>query len=290
VRSAAITLSLIVILSGAGCQPESSQPETVSDMMAREFAWPEGWAELDREALRLFTEGRRGESTAMLQTFVDRHPDFADGHFSLGANHEAMARDLKDDPARASDRTTHLEAAIAHYKRFRELKSDPGDRAQGTQLLVQLYGPEGLNQMNHAVAFARQYVQELPSSAFVQVLLAEMLRKQGSHEEATDVMLQVLQRFPSEKRDVDLSQEFLDHVEESPQLPRSTAERLVSEALASAERQIAVPSTRGGGLLAKSLALRTAARRLEQDPKRQQELTAESERLLLEGLALMREQ
>lgn len=285
-RAAAALLSLILLLLPA-CQRESAQPETVQETAVREDKIPEGWNELHLETLRLFTEGQRAESTAMLESFIERHPDFADAHFSLAANHEFIALEMKGDPGQASERKRHLEAAIEHYERFRELKSDPEDRAQGSQLLVDLYGPDGLGRVDEAVAFARQYVVERPTNPAGHAKLARMLRWQGSYDAGTEVLLEALQRFPPNERDSDLNDELVAHVQETPQLPRAAAERLLAEALSDAERQIADPSTRALGLLAKSRTLRAAAERIEQTPDRQRKLAAESERLGEEGLALL---
>jgi len=286
-RSAAAALSLLLLLVQPACRREGAQPETVQQTAVREYETPEEWNELNLETVRLFREGQRAESTAMLESFVERHPDFADGHFSLATNYEFIAREMKEDPGQASERERHLETAIVHYKRFRELKSDPEDRAQASNLLIHLYGPDGLNRMDEAVAFARQFVTERPTAPAGPAMLARMLRSQGSYDAATDVLLESLQRFPPDERDSDLNDELVAHVQETPHLPRGDAERLLAEALSAAESQIAVPATRAVGLLAKSRALRAAAERIEQDPVRQRELAAESERLGKEGLALL---
>jgi hypothetical protein len=287
IRSAAAVLSLILLLSPSACRRESAEPETIQDLIAREYKFPEGWNELNGEALRLFTEGQKAESTALLESFVESHPDFADAHFALAANHEFIALDMKDDPAQVSERKQHLEAAVAHYDRFRTLSSEPEDRGQASNLLIDLYGPDGLNRMDEAVAVARQYIIERPTNPAGHAKLARMLRWQGSHELGTAVLLEALQRFPPGERDSQLNDELVAHVQETPQMSREDAERLLGEALSDAERQIGVPSTRGLGLLLKSRALRAAARRIEQNPDRQRELEAEYERLQTEGLALL---
>jgi hypothetical protein len=290
-KSAAAVFSVILLLSQPACQRESAKTETVQDVIAHELEkTPEGWNELNLETIRLFREGQRAESTAMLERFVERHPDFAEAHFALGTNHEFIAGGMKDDPGEASERERHLEAAIVHFKRFRELKSDPEDRAQASTLLVDLYGPDGLNRMGEAVAFARQYMSERPTNPEGHAKLARMLRWQGSHEAGTKVLMEALEQFPPVEREMDLNDELVAHVQETPQLPRAVAERLLAEALSGAERQIAVPSKRGVGLLAKSRALRAAAERIEQNPARQRELAAESERLQKEGLAIILQQ
>jgi hypothetical protein len=258
----------------------------VKDAITLEHKFPPGWADLDREASRLFAEGKQAESTAMLETFVASHPDFADAHFMLAANHEGLARDSRDDPAKASERKRHLETAVAHYGRFRELKSDPDDRAQASSVLVGLYGPEGLNRPDEAVAIAREYTLERPLQPGGYASLARMLRWQGSHEAATTVLLETLQRFPRGQRNSQLNDELVAHVEETPQLSREIADQLLAEALWDAERLIADSSTRGLGLLSKSHALRAAARRTDQSPERQKELEAESDRLQKEALAV----
>ena len=286
-KSAAAALSLMLLLSQPGCRRESAEPETIQDLIAREFASPEGWTELNHETIRLFSEGRKAESTAMLESFVELHPDFADGHFALAANHEFMAVDLKDQPEQVAERTRHLEAAVAHYERFRELKSDPDDRAQASNLLVNLYGPDGLNRMDEAVAVAREYTMERPKDPGGFAKLARSLRQQGSYDAGTQVLLEAVRRFPPGERDTQLSDELIAYVQETPQLSRETAERLLAEALSDAERQMAVPATRGLGLMLKSRAVQASAQRIEQNPDRQRELEAESERLQREGMALL---
>lgn len=276
----------LTLLIPAACRRETNRPVTVGEALAREHNYPEDWSQIDSESARLFQEGRKAESTAMLQKVVDAHPDFAEGHFSLAMNHEFIAKEL-ESPGQAAARTEHLEAAVHHYQRFRELMSDPLDRAQGTRPLVELYGPDGLNRIDEAVKFARLYVGERPDTGDAHAVLAAMLRRQGSPDLATVVLVDSLQRVSVENRPGRLMDEFVDHVNESPNLPRATAEHLLAEALASAERQMADPSSRGVGLLNKAKVLRTQAGRLEQDPVRKKQLAAEAERLQGEGTNLI---
>lgn len=286
-KCAAAVFSLVLLLSLPACRKESAEPETIQELIAQEFASPEGWVELHQETLRLFTEGQKAQSTAMLESFVELHPDFADGHFALAANHEFIAADMKDDAAGVAERARHLEAAIAHYQRFRDLNSDPAIRAQATNLLVTLYGPDGLNRMDDAVAFARHYTIERPKDSRGFATLAQMLRRQGSYDACTEVLLETLRRFPPGQRDTLVNDELVAHVQETPHLSPETAERLLGEALADAERQMTEPSTRGLGLMLKARALRAEAQRIEQNPTRRRELEAESARLDKEGMALL---
>jgi hypothetical protein len=284
VRYGLLGLSVSLLFCAVACSRDSSKPQTVGEALATVLKYPEGWSATDAEALRLFQQGKKVESTALYQTVVDAHPDFAEARYSLAANHEFMAEDLKGDPGRAEARNRHLETAAIHYKRFRELKSDPLDRAIATSLLVSIYGPQGLNQIDEARAFAQHYIEEKPASAHGYGMLAAMLRVQGATDRATEVLLQAFDKVTADERDLYLAEHLVTHVKESPNLTRATAERFISEALAGAERQIPIESTHGLGLINKANALEVRAARLEQDPAKRKALAAEARRLHLQGL------
>jgi len=286
-RYALLTLSVTLFVCAASCSRDTGKPTTVGEALAVELEYPEGWSETDAEAIRLFREGKKVESTAVYQKVVDAHPNFAEAHYSLATNHELMANELKDDPAQADVRKRHLETAAVHYKRFRDLKTDPLDRASATSLLVTIYGPEGLNRIDEARSFARRYTEEKPTSARGYGMLATMLRLEGAHDRATEALLQATQMVSVDERDLVLAEHVVQHVEESPDLPRATAERFLNEALASAERQMAGESTRGLGLVLKGKVLHARASRLEQDPAQKKQLAAEADRLHRQGMDVL---
>jgi tetratricopeptide (TPR) repeat protein len=223
------------------CGRETPQkPVTVGEALALEYHQPEHWNETVAEAGRLYREGHPEQSLALFQGVVDANPKFADGYFSLAGNYVDMAHGLDGDPAAADRRRQYLEQAAVNYEKFHDLMTDADDKAQGTDQLVNVFGPRGLNQIDKAVRYARRYVEELPTKADGYGKLAAMLRQQGDYDRATAVLLDAKSKISTANGDAfDLAKAYIEHVQKSPDLDPATAARFLAEASAARDRLLA---------------------------------------------------
>ena len=103
-----------VLLSGAVAYAQASTARATASTVA-----PPGWDAATARLMDLELDGKLEERVAILEPFVAKYPDFADGHFRLGAAHETVARSLmRTDPTRARAR---FEIAATHLRRAFDL-------------------------------------------------------------------------------------------------------------------------------------------------------------------------
>ena len=250
-------------------------------------AGPSNWSEINSEAIRLFREGRRADSTAMYKKVVDTFPDFADAHFSLATNHEMQADDLRRDAAQTAARTEHLRQAAVHYTRFRELSADdPLVRGQASGFLVKIYGPDGLKEMDKAVSAGRDYVKDEPADASSYGTLAGALRAQRDYSGATDALKAAMAAAQKNAR---LARYLTEHVKEAPGLQPAVVQQFLTTASEIADRLTADANTgnQADGYTVKALIVEAQAA-IEKDPVKKKQLLAQVDRFDQEAQKALR--
>jgi len=225
-------LTVLALGFSIACGSESPQkPVTVGELAVSEYHQPEHWNETVAEAGRLSREGHPEQSLAVFQRVVDANPKFADGYFSLAGNYVDMASGLERDPTAVDRRKQYLEQAAMNYEKFHDLMTEADAKAEGSDQLVNVFGPRGLNQIDKAVKYARRYVEERPTRADGYGTLAAMLRQQGDHDRATAVLVDAKSKISTSNRDAfDLAKAVVEHVKESPDLNPVIAARFLAEA------------------------------------------------------------
>jgi hypothetical protein len=177
---AAVTLSLPASFARAstGSGPAAAQE-------GRAQTAPPGWAEIRSKALDLTIAGKDDEVLALYEQWVSRHPDFADGHFRLGAAHESVGRGLI--ASRAADARAryvrHLEAADAHMRRGLEMA---GADASFSMLrgLIDLHNVIGLDRPAEFERLVREGVRRYPADPLAHGYLLAVLATKGEPIEA----------------------------------------------------------------------------------------------------------
>jgi hypothetical protein len=162
--------------SGAGpAAPQAVRPQTP----------PPGWSETKSKALDLTLEGKDLAVLAMYEAWVARHPDFADGHFRLGAAHESVARGMVTSraPDAQPTRTKHFEAAAVHMRRGLDL-AGPDASFLMMRPLIDLHGVVGLNRPTEYERLVGEGVTRYPAEPLAHAYLLAVLATKGEPIEA----------------------------------------------------------------------------------------------------------
>lgn len=213
---------------------------------------PPGWAEVRSRALDLALNGKDLEVLALYERWVAAHPDFAEGHFMLGAAHESVARAAAASrlPGAAGTRRTHLEAAVLEVRRARALA---GRQAPFMWLraLIDLYGIAGSNQPAEYERLVREGAAQYPAEPLAHAYLIALLAGRG---EPIDAAARAARGAipPGPDARVDLADALVGFVQDTGRLTPSLApallpeaSRLVDEALALQPGDTAALETRG---------------------------------------------
>jgi hypothetical protein len=141
---------------------------------------PPGWSAAMKKALDLMVDGKDLEAVAIYEQFVASHANFAEGHFMLGATHESVARAAvaRRAPDALTTRKKHLEAAVLHMRRARELagRRAPFDWVRG---LIDIHGVRGLNQPAEYERLVREAAALYPAEPLAQEYLRALVAGQG---------------------------------------------------------------------------------------------------------------
>lgn len=289
-------LLLVVLVAGGACSRDTASSAATESTPKVDIA-PDGWNEVRMKAIELFQQRQYAESTAVLEQFVQAHPNYSQGHHHLGENHQLLGS-MESTGIPPAARREHLETAVRHFTRARELSVDPLDREVATDMLVLTLADDGLNRLDEALRYARENADEQPTAPNY-ARVASVLRSLGKAQDGADVLMAARDRLAAYEREYKLANAMVDHVEESPDLARETAAGLLNAALASAERLQApdaeltsesfLPASqlRGAGMLLKADILRVQAERFVQSAAEKSKLLAEADRLHKEGMALV---
>lgn len=176
-----------ILLAAASLLVLSARPRAVSSgaapatpQAARPQTPPPGWSETRSKALDLTVEGKDLAVLALYEAWVARHPDFADGHFRLGAAHESVAAGMVTSraPDARTTRTKHLEAAVLHVRRGLEL-AGPDASLLMMRSLIDLHGLIGLDRPAEYERLVREGVARYPAEPLAHAYLLELLATKG---------------------------------------------------------------------------------------------------------------
>ena len=270
---------VIAAVSIGGCKAD--EPQTTEQKLDAIFKAPDGWSEADRQAIALFAEGKFDESFAIHQQWVDKHPEFAEAHYSLADSHFVRSVQLQGDgPEAEVKRKEHLQAAAAHFRRYRTLAKDedPEVRRLATATLARILSPEGLNELREAEEVARDWVGEHPENMTAYGTLAQILRAAGKADQVPEVLRDAKSAVRADDRD-DYAELVIAHLEASAALPREQVESLLEEVRMIYEAELQTDARSWKAVSLKADALRLRANRLETNPARKRALLAEAEEL-----------
>lgn len=278
------------------CSHESAPSQAAPAASAPDVV-PDTWNSTRDEAIRLFRERKFAESNALLEKFVAAHPNYSQGHYHLGENHELMGW-MDTIGVAPPARREHLETAVRHFKRARELSRDPLDREAATRMLVLTLSKDKLNRLDEALDYARANADELPTAANYD-RVANVLREMGRGQDGADALIGARDRLSAYEWHYKLADSMVNHVENAPDLAPASAEALLNQAADSAERMIAVDAAikaegvltdddlRGAGLLLKGRVMRARTERFVNGAAEKARQLTEAERLRNQGLALL---
>lgn len=278
-------VSLVLLASVVGCGDRKS-PETASQILDRVLEAPPGFHDSDLEAVDLFTDGRFDEAFAIHQQWVDKHPNFAQAHYSLAEAHRLRGGQLRRE--QRDEYRAHLDKALTHFRRYRELAvDDPKGRATALAHMTEVLSAEGLNRLDEAAAVARRWVQEAPADVSAYHALAEVQRQQGREQEGLATLRGARKAATSADERGLYATYLVQYLEDAPQLPADDTRLALDEldGINDALREADAKDSSAVQRRKRLLILR--AERLEKDPARQQALRAEAaelNRLFLELL------
>jgi tetratricopeptide (TPR) repeat protein len=149
------------------------------------------------------------------------------------------------------------------------------------QMLVEMSRLKAAGNDAELIRLLERFLQTNPKRYEPYVALAQLLEKQGQFAAAADTMRNGRKAVPDMPAMfvLQLIQYDVQQVTESPALPRTAAARLLAEAVAVADELIAAKREVRLALMAKSLALKLKAERVEQTTAGKQAVMAESDRL-----------
>jgi hypothetical protein len=191
---------------------------------------PPGWSATMSKGLDLVVAGKDLEAVALYEQFVARHPTFAEGHFMLGATHESVARAAftRRVPDAAATRRKHLDAAVLHMRRARELagRRAPFDWMRG---LIDIHGVIGLNQPAEYERLVREGVAQDPAEPDAHAYLLALLAEKGEPiDAAARAARAAIPQGPAAR--VDLAGSMVGFVDTFGRLTPSLASTLLPEA------------------------------------------------------------
>jgi hypothetical protein len=268
------------MFAAASCGSElpESQSTTPAPLSAE-------YRKLEQEAVQLAGQGRVAEGAAILEKWIQSHPDDREPHFQI-AFMLLSAVEEADDRTRTADRAAQLERAATHFGRFVELSPDVGSKAQGLDYLVQTYVPANLNRPAEAEPHARALVAAAPAWPQAYRQLGAVLRPLGRGHEASQLMLEIRESIAPDER-VNYVIMLRTHVLQSPAMARDEARQLVETGLAVIDGEIAAGRRDYGTLSLKADLLELQATRVEPDGPRQKALLAESAELHKQAAGLL---
>jgi hypothetical protein len=119
-------------------------------------------------------------AVAIFEKWVAAHPEYAEGHFWLGAAHEGVARATLTSraPDAQTTRTKHFEAAVLHMRRGLE-RAGPDTLFMMLRALIDLHGVFGLNRPAEYERLVREAVARCPTEPLAHAYLLELLVTKG---------------------------------------------------------------------------------------------------------------
>ena len=206
-----------------------------------------------------------------------------------------------------------LTKAVEHYKLASEKISDPMMKTRSLEYLVAAYGPDKLNDPTMAEPIIKEMIRLTPSEPTNYFMLARLYQDSGEYEMAEQTLLQAkdakpndpavylqLANFYNAQGDFPKTIEYLnERIKIEPNNPEAhytvatyywdKANRdfrladkekiqFVQDGLGAVDKAIAIKSDYMEAIAYKNLLLRLQAN-LEKDPKKQQELLREADRL-----------
>jgi hypothetical protein len=124
-------------------------------------------------------------AVAIFEKWVAAHPEYAEGHFWLGAAHESVARATFTSraPGAQTTRRKHFEAAVLHTRRGVE-RAGPDTLFMMLRSLIDLHGVIGLNQPAEYERLVREAVARCPAEPLAHAYLLQVLATKGEPIEA----------------------------------------------------------------------------------------------------------
>ena len=206
----------------------------------RTQAPPPGWSDAKSKGLDLLIEGKDLEVVALYEQWVARHPNFPEAHFMLGAAHESVARSavVRRLPDASATRKKHLDAAVLHMRRARELEGRRADFLSA-RALIDIHGVIGLNQPAEYERLVREAAAQYPAEPLAHAYLLALLAGKGEPiAAAARAARAAIPRGPAAR--VDLARAMVGFVDDLGRLTPSLASVLLPEASRLADEALAL--------------------------------------------------
>ncbi len=253
---------------GLGLADSAGQPSTAADAVVV-------------NALTLRAEGKPGDAVTLLERFVATNPGDAGVHLQLALACADLGRaESGSESAATPAQQRALQQAATHFERVLSLTPTDTDLRYGVlDQLARLHTADSLNRPADAERYARRMIQADATRIGAYALLSQLFESQSRYDAAADVLRAARSAVPDMPAMFQLrfAQFLIQQVTEAPALPAAAAGKLLDEARAVLDALIEQKQEVRFALMAKSMALKVQAERVETRADRRKALLAESD-------------
>lgn len=270
-----------------------------------------------KEANDLYAQADYRQASAEYEEALKANPDLNMAYFYLGNSYDNMYKVARKGE---SENDSYMQKAVANYKIAAEREADPARKKLALQYLAASYGTDKLNEPEKAEPIVKEMISMDPKDTSIYFQLAKLYQDAGRMEEAERVLLEAktaapnspevylqLAAFYNTQSQFDKAAEaytqraqmdpnnpeaywmiaafFEEKVRKDYRLPPKTKQEYVTRGLEATDKALAIRPDFAEALTYKNLLLRQQAL-LEKDPKKQQELLKEADKLREKAIEL----
>jgi len=272
-----------------------------------------------QDANALYQQQDYKKAAEKYEEVLQTDPDLVTAYFFLGNSYDNL---YKPSRVGETENDAYLQKAIENYKISADKETDPKMRKLAMEYLVAAYGPDKLNDPAQAEPIVKQMIEMDPNEPTNYFALAKIYEDSGMYDEAEATLLKAREVRPNEptvyttlagyynrQGEFDKTIEALEaRAQKEPDNPEafhtiatyywdkafrdfrlSDAEKkeYVLKGIEAADRALALKDDYIDALTYKNLLLRLQAN-LEKDPKVQQDLIKEADKLREQAIELQK--
>jgi len=272
-----------------------------------------------QDANALYQQQDYKRAAEKYEEVLQADPELVTAYFFLGNSYDNM---YKPSRAGEAENDAYLQKAIENYKLSADKETDPKMRRLAMEYLVASYGPDKLNDPAQSEPIVKQMIEMDPNEPTNYFALAKIYEDSGMYDEAEAMLLKAREVRPNEptvyttlagyynrQGEFDKTIEALEaRAEREPENPEAfhtiatyywdkafrdfrlkdpEKREFVLKGIEASDRALKLKSDYIDALTYKNLLLRLQAN-LEKDPKVQQQLIAEADKLREEAIELQK--
>ena len=272
-----------------------------------------------QDANALYQQQDYKQAAERYEEVLQTDPELVTAYFFLGNSYDNL---YKPSRAGETENDSYLQRAIENYKLSAEKETDPKMRKLAMEYLVAAYGPDKMNDPAQAEPIVKQMIEMDPNEPTNYFALAKIYEDSGMYDEAEATLLRAREVRPNEptvyttlagyynrQGEFDKTIEALEaRAQKEPDNPEAfhtiatyywdkafrdfrltdpEKKEYVIKGIEAADRALALKDDYIDALTYKNLLLRLQAN-LEKDPKVQQDLIKEADRLREQAIELQK--